>query len=86
MRKFEMLWNHKNAKSSNMYTTTEFAMLENPIYTLLYILVTCHFLACFNVYSCNIHFAFVYFAERLLVVKKQANKTKTKEDGKSDIW
>ena len=58
------------AKSSKMYTTTEFAVLENPIYKLLSILVTSYFLAFFNIYACNIHFASVYFAEWLLVVKK----------------
>ena len=65
-----------------MDTTTEFTMLEKPIYKLWSVLVTCHFLAFFNIYPSNIYFASTYFAECFSVV----GKTKTKGGHKSDIW
>ena len=69
----------KNSKSSKMDTTSEFTMLEKPpSSTFCGILVTCHFLAFFNIYSCNIHFASVYFAEWLLIVEKWTNKLNKK--------
>ena len=44
-----------------------------PIYKFLVIFVLCHFLTFFNIYSCKIHFASVYFAELLLDGEKQIN-------------
>ena len=54
-----------------MVTIIEFTKLKTHIYNFLTILVTCHFfLAFFNIYSCNIQFASMYFLKWLLVVEK----------------
>ena len=61
-----------------MDTTTEFTMLEKPIYKLWSVLVTCQFLAFFNIYPSNIYFASTYFEECFSVVGKKNRQIKQK--------
>ena len=53
-----------------MHITIEFTILKNPHLYVLVILIRCHFLAIFNIYSCNINFESACFAEGLVVVEK----------------